>query len=130
MKQLMTVVVAAAAWSALAADKVDLSKLPPVSPKSGVTYVKDIRPLFEKNCFKCHGQEKQKGKLRLDSLETVKKGGEDGEVVIKGKSAESLLVQAVARLDEDEAMPPEGKGDPLSKDDVGLIRAWIDQGLK
>ena len=88
--------------------------------------------MFEKSCFKCHGSEKQKGKLRVDSLDAVLKGGEDGKVVVPGKSAESLLVYTVARVcvDEDDFMPPEDKGKPLTKEQVGLIRAWIDQGAK
>jgi len=114
----------------LRAADVDLSKLPPASDKKDVTFEKNIKPIFEKSCFKCHGEEKHKGKLRVDSIAAIKKGGEDGEVVVSGNSAKSTLVQSVARLDEDSAMPPDGKGDPLTKEQVGLIRAWIDQGLK
>ncbi|HYV32019.1 MAG TPA: c-type cytochrome domain-containing protein [Candidatus Binatia bacterium] len=111
--------------------KVDLSKLPAPAAKTGVTYAADIKPIFEKSCFKCHGPEKQKAKLRLDSLPAALKGGEDGEILVPGKSAESLVVIAVARLgDEDDAMPPADKGDPLTKEQVALIRAWIDQGAK
>ncbi len=109
---------------------VDISKLPPASEKKDLTYDKDIKPIFAKSCFKCHGPEKQKGKMRLDSLSAALKGGEDGKVIQPGQSAKSSLVIAVARLDEDEAMPPEGKADPLTKAQVGLIRAWIDQGAK
>ncbi len=116
-------------FTAAAAD-VDISKLPPASDKKGVTYAKDIKPIFEKTCFKCHGPEKQKGKLRLDSLEAALKGGENGADVLPGKSEKSTLVHNVARLDEDSAMPPEGKADPLTKEQVALIRAWIDQGAK
>ena len=108
----------------------DLSKLPPASTKTGLTYDKDIKPILEKSCFKCHGPEKQKGKLRVDSLEAILKGGEDGEILTKGDSKKGALVVAVARLEDDSAMPPEGKGEPLSKEQVGLIRAWIDQGAK
>ena len=108
----------------------DASKLPPVASKSGVTYATDIKPIFEKSCFKCHGSEKQKGKLRLDSLEAVLKGGEEGKILEAGNSAKSPMVFAVARVDEDEAMPPADKGQPLTKDQVSLIRAWIDQGAK
>ena len=115
--------------SVIGAD-IDISKLPPPSAKKDLTYAKDIKAIFEKSCFKCHGSEKQKGKLRLDSLEAVKKGGEDGEVIVVGKSEKSSLVHAIAALDPDMTMPPEGKGDPLSKEQVGLIRAWIDQGAK
>ncbi len=116
-------------FTAAAAD-VDISKLPPASDKKGVTYAQDIKPIFENVCFKCHGAEKQKGQLRLDSLKTALKGGENGAVVLPGKSEKSRLVHNVARLDEDSAMPPEGKADPLTKEQVALIRAWIDQGAK
>jgi len=67
---------------------------------------------------------------RLDSLAAALKGGENGPDVVPGQSAKSPLVHNVARLIEDDAMPPEGKGDPLTKDQIGLIRAWIDQGAK
>ena len=116
---------------ASAADKkVDTSKLPPASSQKDVTYVKDIKPMFEQSCFKCHGAEKQKGKLRLDSLEAVLKGGEDGKILKPGDSANSDIVHAIARLDDDSAMPPADKGKPLTKDQIGLVRAWIDQGAK
>ena len=117
--------------SLIAADKaVDVSKLPPAASKKGVTYAKDVRPILEKSCFGCHGPEKQKGKLRLDSLQAALKGSEHGVVVVAGKSERSPLLQNIARLNPDEAMPPEGKGEPLTKEQVGLIRAWIDQGAK
>ena len=119
----------ASAIGVRAAD-VDISKLPPASDKKDVTFAKDIKPIFEKSCFKCHGEEKQKGKLRVDSIAAIKKGGEDGEIVVSGNSGKSTLVHSIARLDEDSAMPPEGKGDPLTKEQIGLVRAWIDQGLK
>ena len=119
--------------NAVAADQkdVDVSKLPPAADTKGVTYDKDIKPIFEKSCFKCHGSEKQKGKLRVDSLQAVLKGGEDAKVVEPGNSAKSVLVHNVSRIgDEDDWMPPTDKGEPLTKAQVGLIRAWIDQGAK
>lgn len=124
---LVLTVASCTAITATAAE-VDISKLPAPSDKKGVTYDKDIRPIFEKSCFKCHGPEKQKAKLRLDSLAAALKGGEDGKILEPGNSAKSTIVHAVARLVPDDAMPPEDKGQPLSKDQVGLIRAWIDQG--
>lgn len=110
--------------------EVDVSKLPPPSATQGVTFDKDIKPIFEKSCVKCHGAEKQKGKYRLDSLEASLKGGESGEAILKGDSAKSPLVHTIARLDPDAAMPPENKGEPLTPQQIGLIRAWIDQGAK
>src|SRR6266436_10408212 len=76
--------------------KLDVSKLPPAADKKGLTYAKDIRPLFEASCLRCHGQERPKGDLRLDSLEAALKGGEDGKVIVRGKSVESHLVLAVS----------------------------------
>ena len=115
---------------AVHAANVDLSKLPPAADAKDVTYDKSIKPIFEKSCVKCHGTEKQKGKLRLDSLAAALKGGENGKCITPGDSAKSVLVQNVARLDPESAMPPEDKGAPLTREQVGLIRAWIDQGAK
>ena len=117
------------AGTTLQAD-VDVTKLPAPSPQKDVTFAKDIKPIFEKACFKCHGEEKQKAKLRVDSVEAIKKGSENGEVIVVGKSDKSSLVHSVAGLVEDMMMPPEDKGDPLTKDQIALLRAWIDQGAK
>lgn len=114
----------------LHAADVDVSKLPPAAKQTGLTFAKDILPIFKASCFKCHGEMKQKGKLRVDTLEATLKGGENGPIVIKGDSAKSTLVHSIAQLDPDAAMPPEGKGDPLTKEQIGLVRAWIDQGAK
>ncbi len=110
--------------------EIDISKLPPPSSKPGLTFEKDIKPLFEKSCFKCHGPEKQRGKLRLDSLEAVLKGGESGKIIDGRDSAKSSVVKAVSGLDEDTAMPPKDKAEPLTTQQQGLLRAWIEQGAK
>jgi mono/diheme cytochrome c family protein len=130
--------IAASLLTVSGADKksgsVDVSKIPPASDKKGVTYEADIKPIFEKSCVKCHGAQRQKGKLRLDSLAAALKGGEDGKVVEAGDSAKSVLVHNVAHVgDEDDYMPPPDNKDkipPLTKEQIGLIRAWIDQGAK
>ena len=114
--------------------KVDLSKLPPPADKKDVTFVKDIKPIFDKSCTRCHGAEKPKGDLRLDSVEAANKGSEHGKVIQAGKSADSKLVIAVAHAGHpDEFMPPPNNRaniQPLTKEQVALIRAWIDQGAK
>src|SRR5215475_11857205 len=111
----LTLGIVTCAFLARAAE-VDISKLPAASDRKGVTYAKDIKPIFEKTCFKCHGAEKQKGKLRVDSLEAALKGGEDGKVIEPGNSAKSTLVHNVSRIgDEDDWMPPTDKGEPLTK---------------
>ena len=107
MKRLTLILASLAIFGALAiADPPDLSKLPPAAKKSGLTYAKDIRPIFEASCLRCHSGERPKAGLRLDSLESVLQGSRDGKVVMPGNSEKSLLVIAVARLDEEIAMPP------------------------
>lgn len=143
MTKRLVILCIAAAFSFLgvvspAADKgknsIDASKLPPAADKQGVTFEQDIKPIFDKACTSCHGAEKAKGKLRLDSLAAALKGGEDGKVVEPGHSAESVLVQNIAHLgDPDDYMPPpKNKAGipPLTPAQIGLIRAWIDQGAK
>lgn len=123
----------AVTFSIHAAD-VDTSKLPPASKKTGLTYAKDIKPIFDKSCVKCHGAERPKAKLRLDNLEGALKGGADGKVIEVGNSAKSVLVHNIGRIgDEDTFMPPvdnKAKIAPLTDEEIGLIRAWIDQGAK
>jgi len=114
---------------------VDLSKLPPAAAKSSVTYATDIKPILDKSCVRCHGAERPKAKLRLDSLAGVMKGSEGGPILKAGKSTESPMVISVARIssDPDQHMPPLNNKagiPPLTKDQVGLIRAWVDQGAK
>jgi mono/diheme cytochrome c family protein len=113
----------------------DTSKLPPASTKADVTYATDIQPIFAKSCYPCHGPKtpKPKGKLRLDTLELTLKGGEDGAAVVPKDIAGSPLLGDVAHLgDDDDYMPPLKKKDiaPLTPEQVGLIRAWIEQGAK
>lgn len=105
--------------------------IPPPAELANVNYDAHVKPIFEGACFDCHGEEKQKAGLRLDSREAAVKGGEDGVIFEVGKSAESMLVQSIARVgDEEHWMPPIDKGKPLSLEQVALVRAWIDQGAK
>ena len=99
--------------------------LPPAATHK-VDFSKEIQPLLAKHCFECHGQKKQKNDLRLDTKESALKGGENGPVILPGKSAESRLIHLVAGLNKDIVMPP--KGERLTQEQVGLLRAWIDQG--
>ena len=124
-----------AAFGAYAADTKEAeAKLPPASTKTGLTYTKDIKPIFDKSCTRCHGAERPKGRLRLDSLEGILKGGEDGKVIVAGDSAKSMLVRSVAHVGHPDSYmpPPRNKANigPLTKEEIGLVRAWIDQGAK
>jgi cytochrome c5 len=134
----VSLLVAAGALALNAADvKVDVSKLPPAAAKQGVTFDADIKPIFEKACFKCHGPEveKPKGKFRADTRAYVLKGGGEGVDVVAGDLKKSPLIAMVAQITEDEDlfMPPKdnkAKIPPLTKDQVGIVRAWIEQGAK
>ena len=169
----------------LSAAPADWSKLPPAANTEGLTFAKDIQPMLKESCVRCHGAERPKAQLRLDSLEGVLKGTKQGSILKSGDSANSLLVKAVSQLDPETAMPPKprarrgpggpqgtnapamppreggpggGEGDhgpggpppgggegnrppggqrnfgppakPLTAEQVGLVRAWIDQGAK
>ena len=106
---------------------VDKDKLPPAA-KRPVEFSKDILPLFKDHCHKCHGPARQEGGLRLDRRDDALNGGDSGPAFESGKSADSRLIQYVAGIDPDILMPPEG--DKLSDEQIGLLRAWIDQGAK
>jgi mono/diheme cytochrome c family protein len=107
---------------------VDESKLPPAATNR-IDFLRDIKPILDGNCLKCHGPEKPKSKFRVDSREALLKGGENGTDVVPGQSAKSPLIHFVAWQVEDMEMPPKGKGERLTADQIGLLRAWIDQDL-
>ena len=112
----------------------DISKLPPPAAKKGVTYDKDIKAMVEKSCLQCHTGEKPKAKYRMDTREDFIKGGDSGDpAVVPGKSEKSLVVLYAAGLVEDMEMPPTDKREKYpawTKEQIALVRAWIDQGAK
>src|SRR4051812_42016757 len=81
-----------------------------------------VRPLLLAKCVGCHGPEKQRGKLRLDSRAGWQKGGESGPAVVPGKPDESLLVKAVRYLDKDFQMPPTKA---LTQQEVEVLVRWV-----
>jgi hypothetical protein len=90
-------------------------------------FSREVRPLLEKHCVKCHGQEKQKGGLRFDTKEGAFKTGDSGEKAIVPRHAEqSRLIKLVQSKDDAERMP--SKGDPLSSAQIDLLTRWIDAG--
>ncbi|HEY3861560.1 MAG TPA: c-type cytochrome domain-containing protein [Verrucomicrobiae bacterium] len=113
--------------AAAGADTVDLSKLPPAASRQ-VDFSKDIKPIFDASCIRCHGPIRPKSAFRLDTRANSLKGGDHGVDIVPGRSAGSPLIHYVANLVADMQMPPDGKGEPLTPAQVGLLRAWIDQG--
>ena len=87
-----------------------------------------IQPILKENCVACHGPDKSKGKLRLDTLEATLKGGDSGPAILAGKAAESPLLKRVRLpMTDQDHMPPEGKAQP-SAADIALLEWWIDAG--
>jgi Planctomycete cytochrome C len=114
---------------------VHAADLPPASTKTGVTFDTDIKPIFMATCMPCHsstGPKKPAARLSLDTLAGALKGSRDGAVLKAGDSAHSDLVLSVAHVGDDpDSFMPKGKNaKPLTAEQVGLIRAWIDQGAK
>ena len=92
-----------------------------------VDFAKDIQPILEQNCVKCHGEEKQKGKLRLDSKDAAFKGGKEGPALTAGSADKSELFRRInLPKSDDDFMPSEGE--PLTKAQIDAIREWINQG--
>jgi ankyrin repeat protein/mono/diheme cytochrome c family protein len=101
-------------------------KLPPAASRK-VDYKRDIQPLLSQNCYSCHGPEVQQAGLRLDLRQNALRGGDYGPVIKIGDSAASKLIHRLVDGDGGLQMPPAGA---LSDHDIGLLRAWIDQGAE
>lgn len=94
-----------------------------------VSFSGEIKPILESLCVQCHGPEKQKGKLRLDSREAWLKGGDNGPVFKAGHPDESDFFQRVTLTeDQDDVMPPKGKADHLNAAQIDLVKRWITEG--
>lgn len=90
-----------------------------------VVFFRDVLPILQKSCFECHGPKSQKGGLRLDQIQALRKSG----VIVAGEPEESeLWVRIVLDANDDLVMPATGK--PLSSKEIAVIQKWIDQGAE
>lgn len=103
----------------------------PGGSSEGSVFADQIRPIFEKKCFSCHGSEKQKGEYRMDTAEGLFQAGESEiDPIVVGKPMESYLIELLTLPDDDEfAMPPEGK-DRLTAEETLAVMRWIWDGAK
>ena len=100
----------------------DVKKLPPAA--ASYDFDKDIKPLLESTCVRCHGETRQKSSFRLDTREGLIAGGEEnGKVIVEGRSSRSPLIHLVAGLVEDIPMPPAKENVKLTAKQVGLLTA-------
>ncbi len=117
-------------WASLFALQETDVELPPATDIQ-VDFQGQIEPILKDRCESCHGAQQQLGGLRLDSREAALAGGYSGAVVVPGNSKQSRLIHLIAGLkasEENPVMPM--VGDRLTTEQVGLFRAWIDQGVK
>ena len=91
-----------------------------------VDFSRDIQPILSENCYFCHGQDanQRQSDLRLDQEANAK------AVLTAGQSQDSDLYLRICSDDADERMPPPDSNRSLSKDQIKLIKRWIDQGAK
>lgn len=109
----------------------------PGTPQSNATakdtqqidFVREIQPILRESCFECHAGTTEEGDLNLGIKSKVFPGGDSSGVIVPGNSTDSLLMQLVSGDDEDRMMPPEGHS-PLTKQQIRLLRRWIDQGAE
>ncbi|KAA5538980.1 DUF1553 domain-containing protein [Roseiconus nitratireducens] len=92
-----------------------------------VDYVRDIRPILQRHCYRCHGPDRQKSGLRLDIRSEAFKGGDGwGPSIVAGQASSSPLIELITAEDPDTRMPPDG--DPLPARDIESLTAWVEQG--
>jgi len=94
-----------------------------------VEFTKDIKPILEQSCLKCHGAEKPKGKLSLETRAKAITGGDNGTALVPGKPADSPLYSStILPAEHDNVMPPQPKEKRLTKAQTDLLKAWIEAG--
>jgi len=101
-----------------------------VTRDTPVDFGKELYPILKRNCLACHNTTKAKAGLNLESPAAILQGGDSGPAAVAGRSAESLLFQTSAHL-EDPVMPPSGNkvnAVNLTPEELGLLKLWIDQG--
>lgn len=95
----------------------------------GDNFEKLIRPILVEHCYECHSvaKKKNKGGLQLDSIESLRKGGDSGEIFQKGQSEKSIIYKLISHREPEERMPPDYR---LSEDLIERIKNWIDNGAQ
>ncbi|WP_435018611.1 PSD1 and planctomycete cytochrome C domain-containing protein [Tundrisphaera sp. TA3] len=107
---------------------VGMAPRPDDGPGRAIDYMAEVKPMLARQCVSCHGAEKPRGGLRLDTAAAAIKGGRGGPSVIPGNAEDSPLYTAVISEDDGERMPL--KRPPLTADEAAILRAWIDSGAK
>jgi WD40 repeat protein len=99
------------------------------APAKPVSFIRDVAPLLKEKCIGCHGAKNPKGKLDMTKYASFRKGGTKDDPLVPGKPDESYLIMVLSATDKTR-MPPRDSGDPLTKDQIGLVERWIAEGAK
>lgn len=103
--------------------------IPPFTAAQLEFFEKEVRPVLADNCYKCHGEKKQKSGLRLDSRELVLKGGELGPVVVPGKPEISRLVLSINHAEGKDVYAMPGEDEKIPAKAIAALTEWVRQGL-
>jgi WD40 repeat protein len=103
-----------------------------IKREGDVDFEKEVLPIFRRNCLACHSATEAQSDLVLESPQTILKGGSEGPAVVPGKGSESRLIKLASKQKEPFMPPPDNdvKAKPLTPQELGLIKLWIDQGAK
>ena len=103
--------------------------LSPADVRAGqeIQFNQDIRPILSDKCFQCHGPDpsSREAELRLDEAESAYES-----VLVPGKPDESELIARILSDDEDLLMPPAHSGKKLSREEIDLLRRWVEAGAE
>jgi hypothetical protein len=100
----------------------------PLPAAEKVDYLRDIKPIFKKHCYACHGALKQEAAFRADTADAVRRGGDSGPAIEPGSVTASHLLDRLSATDEATRMPRESL--PLAASEIAAIAAWIEQGAE
>ncbi len=98
----------------------------PVTPVRAPDFSRDVMPIFESNCLRCHNSAEEKGGLLLESYEDLMRGGDDGVPVVAGNADDSPIIRQL----EGHAKPKMPPKADLRPEDIATLRAWIAAGAK
>jgi len=119
-------VLCAVSLPARAQPQTELQARVPAAASRAVDFSRDVKPILLVACVRCHARGNDKGGFSIETRESMLRGGDTGPAVVPGQSADSFLIALVSGLEPDMVMPR--KGSRLTADQIGLLRAWIDQG--
>jgi mono/diheme cytochrome c family protein len=100
------------------------------APNTVEYYNTKVLPIFQANCYRCHGGENHRGGLSMSTMAGMMKGGHDGVVLVPGHADQSLLIKLIRHegpADDPMPMPPKEK---ISDADIAVVTAWVNGGAK